>query len=96
MKQVLKKSLKLAGALAIVLGAVSPVMATSASAEPYGYQMSERHDFDRDGYYRHNDHDWRNSWRAEYRGYAHERWRDGRWTWHRDRWEQAPRIWIRF
>src|SRR6185312_15100094 len=33
-----KKSLKLAGALAIVLGAASPLMATFASAAPYGHE----------------------------------------------------------
>ena len=39
-----KKSLKLAGALAIVLGAASPLMATSASAAPYGHESYGHHE----------------------------------------------------
>ncbi|HEX7724930.1 MAG TPA: hypothetical protein VF410_00115, partial [Rhizomicrobium sp.] len=39
-----KKSLKLAGALAIALGAASPLMATSASAAPYGHGSYQHHE----------------------------------------------------
>ena len=92
----LKKSLKLAGALTIVLGAASPLMATSVSAAPYGhhevYNSHGRYDAMRDRnhspqvrYERHG--------RAPH---AHMKWREGRWNWHRDHWVWAPGIWIRF
>ena len=95
MNRVLKKSLKLAGALAIVLGAASPVMATSASAAPYGHGHN---------IYVHVDpiRDHRHMPRARYEHrppmphHGHYRWREGRWNWRHGHWAWAPGIWIRF
>ncbi|MBS0273570.1 MAG: hypothetical protein JSR55_04035 [Proteobacteria bacterium] len=99
----LKKSLKLAGALAIALGAASPLMATSASAAPYGGHAWYG---DRDNGRDHGRYDWQRDHRRmpkilyERRPamphHGHYRWRDGRWNWHRDHWVWAPGIWIRF
>ena len=89
----LKKSLKLAGALAIVLGAASPITATSASAAPYGHSENQR------GYDAMRDHRHMPQVRFERHGHApnaHMRWRDGRWGWQRDHWVWTPGIWIRF
>jgi hypothetical protein len=97
----LKKSLKLAGALAIVLGAASPLMATSASAAPYGGHASYSH--------RDNDHG-RSDWQRDHRHmpkvrferrppmphHGHYKWREGRWNWSHSHWVWAPGIWIRF
>jgi hypothetical protein len=93
----LKKTLKLAGALAIGLGAASPLMATSASAAPYDYGR---------GHYTHvdpmRDHRRMPKMRYERRppmphhGHYKYKWRQGRWNWHRDHWVWAPGIWIRF
>ncbi len=89
----LKKTLKLAGALAIVLGAASPLVATSASAAPYGHQeMSRGHDAMHDRGHRPTP-------RFERHGnapHAHMKWREGRWDWQRDHWGWTPGIWIRF
>jgi hypothetical protein len=93
----LKKSLKLAGALAIVLGAASPLMATSASAAPYGH-----HEVYRGGHGKYDamrDRNHRPQVRYERHGrapHAHMKWRDGRWGWSRDHWAWTPGIWIRF
>jgi hypothetical protein len=89
----LKKSLKLAGALAIVLGAASPLMATSASAAPYGHHEVYH---GRDAMH---DRNHRPPVRFERHGrapHAHMKWREGRWNWSRDHWAWAPGIWIRF
>lgn len=90
MNKGLKKSLKLAGALAIVLGAASPVMATAASADPY--HGPAHYDVMRD--HRHMP-----AARFEHRPpmpHGHYRWHEGRWNWSRDHWVWAPGIWIRF
>ncbi len=70
----LKKSLKLAGVLAIVLGAAAPVMTTAASAAPAGrydvQRVAQNDRFHRDfhghravhrGWHRH--HEFRHHWR---------------------------------
>ncbi len=85
----LKKTLKLAGALAIVLGAASPIMVTSASAAPYGHgHMDAMHD---------RGH--RPPMRAEHRPpmpRGHYKWHAGNWGWQHDHWGWTPGIWIRF
>jgi hypothetical protein len=89
----LKKTLKLAGALAIVLGAASPMLATSASAAPFGHHEMDR---GRDSFH---DRGHRPPPRFERHGrapHAHMKWRAGRWTWQHDNWRWAPGIWIRF
>jgi hypothetical protein len=96
-----KKSLKLAGALAIALGTASPLMATSASAAPYGhgsyqhhetYRSHGKYDAMRDRNHRpHALHE-----RHGHAPHAHMKWRDGRWNWSRGHWVWAPGIWIRF
>jgi hypothetical protein len=86
----MKKSLKLAGALAIVLGAASPLLATSADAAPY---RGHAH------YDTMRDHRHMPSPRFEHRPpmpHGHYRWHQGRWNWSRDHWAWAPGIWIRF
>jgi hypothetical protein len=98
----LKKSLKLAGALAIVLGAASPLMATSASAAPYGHGSYGHHETYRGGHGKYDamrDRNHRPQVRYERHGrapHAHMKWREGRWNWSRDHWAWAPGIWIRF
>jgi hypothetical protein len=66
----LKKSLKLAGVLAIVLGAAAPVMTTAASAAPAGhYDVQRVAQNDRDG---HRDfRGERHEGRFEHRGFEH-------------------------
>jgi hypothetical protein len=65
----LKKSLKLAGVLAIVLGAAAPVMTTAASAAPVTHHemvrvaQNDRFDSHRDMH-----------GRFEHRGFEHGRW----------------------
>ena len=92
----LKKTLKLAGALAIVLGAASPMLATSASAAPYGHhEMNRGHD----RYDAMRDRNHRPPVRFERHSrapHAHMKWRAGRWDWQRDHWGWSPGIWIRF
>jgi len=91
----LKKNLKLAGALAIVLGVASPLMATSASAAPYNHGRS---------HYTHVDpmRDHRHVPKARYERrppmphHGHYKWREGRWNWSHSHWVWAPGIWIRF
>jgi hypothetical protein len=97
----LKKNLKLAGALAIVLGVASPLMATSASAAPYHGHTAYSHN-DRD----HGRYDWqrdrRHTPKARYERrppmphHGHYKWREGRWNWSHSHWVWAPGIWIRF
>jgi hypothetical protein len=76
----LKKSLKLAGVLAIVLGAAAPVMTTAASAAPAGHYDMQRV-AQNDRYDSHRDM----RGRVDHRGFEHSRWhrhhefRDLRW-----------------
>lgn len=93
MRQGLKKSLKLAGALAIVLGAASPVLATSASAAPYGHSHYMQRDSMRD--HRHMPK-MRYERRSQMPHHGHYKWREGRWNWRHGHWAWAPGIWIRF
>ena len=65
----LKKSLKLAGVLAIALGAAAPVMTTAASAAPAGhYDLQRIAQNDRGGERDMRGHDGK---RFEHRGFEH-------------------------
>ena len=92
----LKKSLKLAGALAIVLGAASPMLATSASAAPYGHgEMDRGHDHDA-----YRDRNRMPPPRFEHRPqmprHGHYTWRKGHWAWQHGQWIWVNGIWFRF
>jgi hypothetical protein len=91
----LRKSLKLAGALTIALGAAAPLMATPASAAPHrGHAQSHHVQYNAMRDHRHTPKP-----RFERRPpmpHGHYKWQQGRWNWSRDHWVWAPGIWIRF